>query len=334
MKFNLAKNIVAGSDTLPKGLVLINTCYDHVLVPVKDKRGFDCGSIDITDRQKLLTLFKNLKRENNYRYIVCDISFDRRFRTPYDKELFTLLASMRDCIVPSLSGVSLPTQLDTISCVSEYGISVVNNDFLKYQYLQNGVESTALRMARDIDGIDYTKHGIFYFIDGKLCVNSHIVDIKYNVTEEYMPSGGKNILQLGTEVIPMAEAGISDMYKDKIIMIGDCFKEDIHNTVAGRTSGLMIIYNSYLALKSKQNVVAWWFILLVMIAYYVITWLIVSKNAGDNEFLMNVVIYVLMGAIIMLFIFTGSYIDALAIIVYFGLLKRIIKWYKIYRNKV
>jgi len=320
-KFHLVKNIVAETDTVSKDLALINTSYDHVMIPARDEQGLECGQIDITDRKKLITLFQQLRRDNDYRYIVCDISFDSRYHTPYDHKLFSLIASTPRCIVPALTGVSLPKQLQAKSCISEYGISATNNDFLKYQYLQEGGESTALRMARDIDSIQYIKKGFFYFVDGKLCVNSHVVDIETNVVNEYKPSGEKNIIQLGTEAVPLAEAGVKGIYKDKMVLIGDFFREDIHNTVAGKTAGLMITYNAYQALRTHKNVVSWWFTLVLLVVYGLLTRLVLSRNPDNKSMLEHFLTYILTGCIILFFFLSGTYLDALGLLVYFAFLK-------------
>lgn len=321
-KFHLAKAMVEVEDTVPSDLLIINTCYDRILVPVKDELGMESGTLDITDREKLLKLFAQMKREGNYRYIVCDISFDRELKTSTDSALFDLLASMKRCVVPKVSGVQLPRQLNRIAAMSEYGISMQDNNFLKYQYLQDGGESTALRMARELDGIDYQQKGWLYYSDGSLCANSHILDFEINVRREYREDGEKNILQLGTEVLPALESGMTGMFKDKIVMIGDCFRNDIHSTVVGDASGIMIIYNAYQALRKHQNVISVWFLLSLVLVYFFLSLLVVrrSERLGVWE---KIVVYALIGAVIILFLVTGTYVDALVLVAYFAFFKKV-----------
>lgn len=278
-RIHLARVLVAEPDTLPDDLVLINTCYDHTMIPVYDELGLECGQLDITDRAKLLALFRYLAATNDYRYIVCDINFDSELKSPADRQLFSLLSKMPRITVPrSSDNASFPSVLNSKSAISEYSTNISNNNFLKYQYLSPAGESIALRMAREMDGMSIDQCGPFYFANGKVCVNAHILDIKTNVMSEYQPSaddlsavGQKNILQLGTDVLPLVEAGIDGMFTDKIVMIGDCFRDDIHTTVAGPTSGLMIIYNAYHALVSQYNVPPLWVWLSLLTVYVLLT---------------------------------------------------------------
>lgn len=284
-RIHLAQAVMAKPDTLPSDLVLINTCYDHEMVPVYDELGMGCGQLDITDRTKLLSLFQYLSATNDYRFIVCDIRFDSVLQSPADRRLFRLIGTMPRCVVPSSSEEgALPTSLIHQSAISEYHTNIRNNNFLKYQFLSSSGESMALRMARCMNGINIDNFGPLYLTDGKLCVNSHILDIKTNVMSEYRQDedgrpgmNKKNILQLGSDVLPLIDAGVEGMFTDKIVMIGDCFREDIHTTVAGPVSGMMIIYNAYHALVSGYNVPPLWVWLSLMMVYALLTLAIMNR---------------------------------------------------------
>lgn len=271
---SLIRTSVAEPDTLPSDLLLINTCYDHTFVPVcsREITKDTIGQISVTDRRKLLTLLQALALEDDYRYVVCDIRFDSSLKTETDSALFSLLSQMPRCCVPtSLAMDSLPEKLAKIAATSEYGTNILNSDFLKYQYLTDIGESIALRMANETDGISITRCGPFYFMGWKPCINSHIVDIKTNVKNEYASNLSKNILHLGSDMLPILETGVEGMFKDKIVIIGDCFMDDMHNTAAGTVSGVMIIYNAYKALVEQYNVPAWWVWLLMLFVYYLLT---------------------------------------------------------------
>ena len=283
-RIHLAKAIVAESDTLLNDMALINTCYDHSMIPAYDKLGIECGQIDVTNRSKLLALFHYLQSEDNYKYIVCDIEFDSKLKSAYDKQLFSIISKMPRCVVARSSDVSIPKILNSKSAISEYHTNVKNSNFLKYQYLSDSGESMALRMAKDLNKIDYNCFSPFYILNGKLCLNSHILDIKVNVVNEYQQSsknnseiGTKNILQLGTDVLPMIDLNVKGLFANKIVMIGDFFLNDIHTTVAGPTSGLMIIYNAYLALINQDNVPPFWVWILLMLVYMFLTLSIINN---------------------------------------------------------
>ena len=269
--FSTSKATAAQPDTIPDDLLLVNTCYDHTLVPVYNEMDEEIGQQNITDRRKLLELGKFLYRTDSYRYVVCDIRFDGSLKTDADSALFSLLNRMPRCCVPWSSAMeSFPRKLIPVAATSEYITSFLSNDFLKYQYLTADGESIALRMAGVTDSIHITRWGPLYFMDGALCINSHIVDIETNVSIDN--NANKNyILHLGYDAMPIVEIGAEKVFRDRIVIIGDCFLNDMHNTVAGSVSGPMIIYNAYKALVAKRNVPSWWVWLLVLLVYYLLT---------------------------------------------------------------
>lgn len=345
-RIRLAKSIMAKNDALPEDLLLINTCYDHVMIPAYDELGMNCGQQDITDRTKLLKLLLHLASSDNYRYIVCDIDFNSELRSPADSLLFCLLENMPRCVVPRFTeGISLPAQLYGKSAISEYHTNISNNNFLKYQYLSSMGESIALRMAKELNNIMIDKHGPLYFIDGSVCVNALILDICTNVRSEYQQNvdsqhtiGGKNILQLGTEVLPMLDEGADGLFENKIIMIGDCFRDDIHTTVAGPTSGMMIIYNAYHALISKKNIPPLWVWFSLLSIYILLTFFIfcqlephaiLPKNLFANHPLLSVAIdwigfhclFTIIG--LLSFFCANIYIDAWLFASYFTVFEKV-----------
>lgn len=339
-RIHLARALTAESDTLPDDLVLINTCYDHTMVPVYDDLGLECGQLDITDRAKLLRLFRYLAATDDYRYVVCDIEFDSKLKSSVDQHLFNLLIKMPRVVVPRNSeNTSFPAILNSKSAVSEYYTNINNNNFLKYQYLSPEGESIALRMAKELDDITIDQYGLLYLVNGKVCINAHILDVMTNVISEYRPNkdkqptiGQKNILQLGTDILPLIEAEVDGMFADKIVMIGDCFRDDIHTTVAGPTSGLMIIYNAYHSLISQYNVPPLWVWLSLLTVYAFLTMAIIfqlephdllpKRRLSSRVFLCRIVdwigFHVLFSFVgIMSFLWVKTYIDAWLCATYF-----------------
>lgn len=338
-KIHVVRSLSAKVDSLPDDLVLINTCYDHCMIPVYDEIGIECGEFDITDRAKLLELLKYLAKENDYRYAVIDIRFDRQFVSPSDSAFYSFLSKLPRCCIPrSSSEGSIEKTIRHLSAISEYNTNIQNNNFLKYQYLSPYGESIALRMAKDIDGISVRKLGPFFFENYKLCINSHILDIRTNVLSEYRENHEKNILQLGSDVLPLIESGEKGVFANKIIMIGDCFREDIHTTVAGPVSGMMIIYNAYHAILDENNIPALWLWAVLLLLYFIITLLILNNIKRYQFPLLNKLekfplfailiewagfglLFSLVGAAS--FFFANTYIDAWICASYFTLFDRV-----------
>lgn len=289
-KVHVLKKAKGATDTIPSDLMLINTCYDHVMVPAVDD-SVELGVIDITDREKLLTLFQTLNRYQNYRYIVCDIIFDEKYKTSADSALFGLLGQMKRCVVPKPTYKEvLPDELEGISAVSAYEKTIVNNNFLKYQYLTPDGASIALKMAQDMDDINIKKWGPFYTLDGHLCINSHIPDISTNVTSIYRQTGKHsadlNVYQLGKDILVDVDDDDEGFYADKIIMIGDFFEKDTHETVAGKIPGIIIIYNAYKDLAEKRNVPAFLMWLSMFIVFFAVT-LLITRGKSLHDLIRN-----------------------------------------------
>lgn len=345
---NLVRSLTAKVDSLPNDLTLINTCYDHSMVPVYDEIGIECGHLDITDRGKLFKLLKYLASENDYRYIVCDISFDSHLVSSDDSVLYDLLSKLPRCCIPRFSNDTILEPIRHQYAISEYHTNIYNNNFLKYQYLSKHGESMALKMAKDMNGVTISKLGPFYFEGYKLCINSHILDINTNVISEYRENHDKNILQLGTEVIPLLESGITGLFTNKIVMIGDCFLDDIHTSVAGPVSGIMIIYNAYHALCNKRNIPSVWVWLVLFVSYFMISLLIIYNIKAHQfvvlrklekmpllksiiEWLGFSILFFLIGAAS--FFLSNTYIDAWICASYFTVFERIVNFIRNYQYK-
>lgn len=346
---HLARSLSAKVDSLPDDLILINTCYDHSMIPVYDEIGIECGVLDVTDRGKLVSLLNYLLSENNYRYIVCDISFDKELESPYDSVLYDLLSKLPRCCIPrSSDGSQLNESIIQKSAISEYYTNINNNNFLKYQYLSSHGESMALKMAKEMNGISISKYGPFYFEGHKLCINSHILDIKTNVNSEYRENQEKNILQLGTDVLPLLESDVKGLFEDKIVMIGDCFRDDIHTTVAGPTSGMMIIYNAYHAICDGSNIPSIWIWVVLFFAYYLLTLFVIYDIKPRQFFLFKKLeelpllsialewvgfglLFSLIGAAS--FFISNTYIDAWICASYFTLFERIVSYFRNIKKK-
>lgn len=343
-KIQLFRSLSAKVDSLPEDLVLINTCYDHCMIPVYDDIGIECGELDITDRSKLLRLLEYLAAEDDYRYVVCDIRFDSKYVSPSDSAFYNLLRRFPRCCIPRSSSEGfLNNTISHLSAISEYDTNIQNNNFLKYQYLTPNGKSIALKMAEDMDSITISKWGPFFFEDFKLCINSHVLDIKTNVMSEYRENQEKNILQLGTDVLPLLDSGIKGLFANKIVMIGDCFREDIHTTVAGPVSGMMIIYNAYHALLDKNNIPSFWVWCILFVTYFIIT-LIILFDIKPNQFsllrkleeypLFSIIlewagfglVFSLIGAAS--YFISKTYIDAWICASYFTLFERICSYFR------
>lgn len=276
-KYHLLSSVIASPDHngSQDELLLVNTSYDRILVEKHDSQtGEVRGNIDITDRHKLLRLMQALKEAGDYRYIVCDIQIFNEYVTSSDSALWATIASMPHIVIPSIGQPGyLPNELQCIACTSEYGVTYDNTNFLKYQLLSSDSETIPLRMARELNGIDYEPHlgGLYYTLDNALCINAPIVDIAVNCKQHYNDDGELVINDLGNDLLPLLDFGIDGIFTDRIVIIADFMENDMHDTVAGSVSGPMILYNTYRMLTDHRNCVSVWLLLALFLAYTILT---------------------------------------------------------------
>lgn len=247
----------------------VNIAYDKQLVPYFDDQRLPAGTIDITDRQKLYTLFAFLEKNPSYQYIVCDINFAERVCTPYDSLLFDIIMRMpRICVA---CGDSVVPVLKDVSCYAGYTMRQAGSGFLQFKYTHKGNPTIPVRMWQDIDGGKYEKHWYGYTRNGCLCTDGVIPDMRFTVEDGYKNindcMGEKLIYNLGADILDDPTLS-PDFFKDKIILIGDWTENDMHDTIRLEQPGVLILYNAYLALRDGLNRLSWWLILLLLVVYW------------------------------------------------------------------
>ncbi|MDR1810379.1 MAG: CHASE2 domain-containing protein [Prevotella sp.] len=277
--FNITQNVSAGNNSLPDSLLLVNVSYDRQLIDCSDEWGVAVGNTDITDRQKLLELFGYLAQDSSYRYIVCDVFFDASLTTEYDDSLFTLMAQMPRLVVPMhTDGKPLPSQLANKAAYANYKTNFVEDNFLKFQYLQDGKASIPLFIWKDLTSNSITSHGFWYAINGNLATNSIVLDFQTQMQNSYHEDGSKDYLNLGVELLEiLREENTKDYFQDKIVLIGDLTERDIHSTIAGTMPGVLINYNAYLMLCQNKLVLSGWLFFWLWLLFTGMTYLTVSK---------------------------------------------------------
>lgn len=263
------------TEPLDSDLYLINTGYDKVMLPAIDSFGFQLGERPITDREKLYKLLSLLANSNSYKYIILDINFDTSFVTPIDSALFSLIASMRDIVVPSnTSGTGIPRQLSQKSGIAEFKASRKDMDFHRYQYIVKGKESIALKIWKEQTQGEFSKKWYGYTMNGKLCLNYSRISfpsafIQY--ADEGREDGNYYVEQynnLGEDILSKVGllGDLSVFFDNKFVVIGDMI-DDVHDTMVGPVPGPLIIYNAYLSLLDEHNVVPLWVWITIFVAF-------------------------------------------------------------------
>lgn len=274
------KDLVSPPDP-DNDVVLVDVAYDKVVVPnyeIRDGSAFRSGDKVIVDRGELASFLSYLKEIDNYKYVVCDISINARYQTDHDEELFSTISSMRDVVVAASD--SIPEQLVSKAVFAGYEVMKGGDDYMKYSCMIDGRENIALRMWKDITGGTYEEKSWGISMNGKRCLNSFVPYTRFAVYDTISDEGYENnsgvnrydgvINNLGKIVDEVSVNYLkSDMFKDKIILIGSWREEDQHDTVVGSQSGLSIIYNAYLALVNGDNHLPFFIYLILFLLFWV-----------------------------------------------------------------
>ena len=218
----------------------------------------------ITDRHQLAAFFDLLNSyEAEVRFVLCDVLFEDS--TQHD----ALLAAEFAKLGKKLLGVShLTKQGNYIRPIIEMPYapatySATQNIFLKFPLLlQDTLKTVPLVMYERLNNAKFKKKGPFYWLNGQLSLPAPIVDFKVRNSDFKVGSELNDanfaVYEMGT-LLEMREIWdekeLRSLFKGKIILIGD-FKDDMHNTPFDRMPGILLIYNTYLTLVAKQNVVS------------------------------------------------------------------------------
>ncbi|MDR1225237.1 MAG: hypothetical protein LBL07_20505 [Tannerella sp.] len=345
---NVGNSLLAGDD-LPKDLLLVNIAYDREFVDFYDEKGLPCGQIDITDRSKLTELFRYVDQAHNHKYIICDVYFDASLQTPSDDSLYALIGRIPRLVVPKHEGEVISEQIAHKAACSDYKTNIIENNLLKYQYLQHGEKSIPVYMWSELTGGIFEKTFFGYRMNGKVATNSIILNFQTQLRSTYNGNDEKNYLNLGADLLEALQiVGPEALFADKTILIGDFCEHDIHSSVVGNIPGILINYNACLMLEQDKPVVgfALWAVLFIV---FMITsfscfsdrslWdLLLHKGIFKRDVIqffctwlgltfvltvLNLLIYFVWGRFIEIFIFSG----------YFTFLKTGFDMYYLIKNK-
>lgn len=265
----------------PEDSVLcVNVAYDKQLAEAHSQAGFRIGNSAVTDREKLLH-FLRVAGEADYRYIFLDVRFPKGLVTEYDGDLFPLIAGMPRLVLSdhsSYGGYSIAdSSLLSKSALADYRMTAFTG-FTRYQYLQHGRESVALRMYRDMDGGDILKWGPFYSSGGRLCRNSQFVRIPKFVMEQEREDYTLRYPYLGAHYLDWnTDEELARSLKSKIILIGD-FDEDLHQTYVGDVPGAMLSFLGWWELHTARHIVPGWLIVVLLVLYGIIVFLLLTPH--------------------------------------------------------
>jgi len=346
------KKIILGLEDKPAvaDYIFVNNCYDNMLIQKYDEEGFSFGNQPITDRKKLAMFFDRLnKKPDSYKYLVCDIFF--KDSSSVDSLLYSKIKDLKKSIIPyhlTDSGtVDLPI-FNTNRGLADY--RSVQYVFMKYPLVSSDtMKSLPLRMYEDLTGKQFTRKGILSFIGGKPSFNTIIVDFKLRYYElmDRNSAGMYNLVNLG-DLLKMNDSAFYKSVNNKIILMGDFYENDIHQTLFGKMSGTLILLNIYLSLISNENIISFGLLLLMFAGYFAVSYDLFSvRDIKERKYAVKIsrtkfgkfllkylsyVLYLMIISILTYFIF-NIHINILIVAIYLKALDSFLKYLRNRKNK-
>lgn len=284
-RFEFAKNyLFPKENSVNDSILLIDVSFDKTPVKATDEYGIPIGDILITDRYKLLELLQELKRRDDYKYIMLDVFFGQKGETPQDSALYATICSMKRIVVPCHSNEALAdSSLKEKAGMADYTSTYKISGFAKYPYLPKEEVSLPLKMYEDITGRTIRKHWLLYFDGWRLARKSIILTFDFNAISPYNNEGEKVWYYLGADILGNEEEKgllyeIPELTKDKYVVIGAFQGDDIHATYVGSMSGPIINLNAYLSLMHKHHVVSISLAIIMFCAFYLLAYLTLTRQ--------------------------------------------------------
>ncbi|WP_028902326.1 hypothetical protein [Prevotella sp. P6B4] len=334
---------------IPDSVLMINVCYDKMLVPYTENE-VPVGNTIITDRGKLLEFLTKAKAANNYRYIFMDVFFEEGMETEYDSALFSTILSMDRLVIPKHKGaVMCDSNLYRKASNADYATTWQALSFSRYQYIHDDDESVALKIYQDRCGSTIKRHwgGLWYTDNGRLCQNSATLLLPIRVTGSLLDEEGqareRNYIYLSADMLDLDEMGVmsvSEQIDDKLVIIGD-FKSDVHSTFLGPQPGSSILFNGYIALTQGAHLVNWTYMAILFVIYIIIGLFYLSGHSFSsmvmNPWLSIVLSFASTATVFLIIALVASWFD-LAFNMWvpttvYSLYDTFMQKYNIYKNK-
>lgn len=256
--------------------VLINTSYDLELIDRYDEFGFPVGNQAITDRQKLAQFFHAINSGSaKPKFIMTDIHFVDSSTS--DHELTRELALMDNIILSAHineQGVLEPPIFNQADYgISDYMIGSAFEGVYKYQLIHSDTAKLLpLKVFESLSKQKSKKNGPFVKVGTNWTMNNFIMNYRILQKDIYDLEAGFNPVSLG-ELLYLPDEDIQAYVANKIVVIGDFFENDMHETVLEITSGPLILLNAFLTIQQGDTIVNFWFLLLLAISYAYMSYL-------------------------------------------------------------
>jgi len=213
-------------------------------VPYKDD--FGEGTRPITDRKKLAALLAIINRAPvKPDYTLWDIFLD--YPSPYDSALIAELRTLNRVILSTYltdSGTVYQPYAGLTYALAQY--ATMSDTFLKYRLLYNNEASyVPASLAMNQQGYSWRKWAGFAFGNG-WGLNSFIVDLP--IRRVHMNDNEITVWNVGQALENFTPEEIQETVAGRLVVFGDFYENDVHETFLGQQPGPLILVNTYLGL--------------------------------------------------------------------------------------
>ncbi len=276
--------LFGNNKTVNDSVLLINIAYDKQIAN-KKVGGVTVGNTDVTDREALIKLLRNLNeipQDSSYRYIFLDVRFEAGDSTEFDNELFDKIENTPRLAIANHKDIVLASEkLRNKAAYSDFKITLTSTNFVRYQFLRDEGESMPLRAYRELYGDSIKKHGWFYTCKRGLCQNTHVVKSVLSLNAAtYESNKGSSVMtepyykNLNKINNPQS---LSVLARKKYVVVGNMIDEK-HDTFYGRIPGSVLVFSSYWSLKNGENIVKPWVCVLFFLLFFCISLSLFSRT--------------------------------------------------------
>ncbi|HMJ70765.1 MAG TPA: hypothetical protein VK508_17805 [Cyclobacteriaceae bacterium] len=320
-----------------KDLLLVNTSYDKTLIDYEDDYGI--GNKPVTDRKKLADFFRVVNQSGQRpSLVVIDIIFDNP--SPDDSLLTKELRKIDNLVISSQLGKDGKPVMPWPGlnfALAQY--ETTTGTFLKYNLINDTVHYLPAAMYHETQGTRFREWAGVARSDPGWWINSFIVDLP--VRKAHIDNGEVLIWNLG-DALSFPPEDVTAMVANKIIIVGDIYEYDIHQTLLGQQPGPLIVANAYLGMlqgipriKLLDGFLI--FLLYFISTMYVLQWrrhkerlMILPGRLKVGKFALKYFTYILIFSLysIFLYLLTSRHFQLLIFGLYFNLFEYLVDRYR------
>ncbi len=326
------------TEEIKKKLLLINCSYNKMLVPFEDDRG--SGTRAVIDRP-LLTEMIHILRQAKPSMILFDIFLDNP--SAYDSALHAELLQFSPIIMSSYlntDGSMNRPHPGLLYARAQYATNI--GSFLKYQLLDNDSIKYVPSIMYELTTLDTLQRlGPIARSKTAWWLNSFIVDLP--IRQSHIDNNEVTMWNLGDILKYSSPEEIQSIANGKIVVIGDFYEYDIHDTLLGKQPGPLIIVNTYLGLLKGVPKITFWGFFFVWLLYFACSLYILRlhgyrKKIQTSRFFRGKVMkfalkyfsYLVFFSLytVLLYALTGKHFELILFALYFNLFEFLVRRYR------